>query len=512
MTLTTSFNELGLNQDSLHAIQGMGFTSPSPIQATAIPKILRGADLIGQAQTGTGKTAAFGLPILESIDESELYLQAIVLCPTRELALQVAREFQRIAGTRKRIKILPVFGGDSIQKQIKALREGTHIVVGTPGRVMDLMDRKILNLSKIRFAIMDEADEMLNMGFRDDMVEILKNTPSERQTILFSATMSPPILEIANTFLRNPETARVTSGEVTNSMIEQTYYETTHSDKPKLLASLVRHLGLKSVIVFCNMKKSVDDTVLSLKRSGLKADAIHGDLNQNQRNQVLGAFRTGTLSVLVATDVAARGIDVSHVDAVFNFDIPQDRESYVHRIGRTGRAGRKGLAISFVTNGSDLRKIRMIEKFSKVDMKRKQAPSAKEIRASFIRQFQEMIEKVKSEETFSHHRKLVEEVKEAGLNLEDLLAYYLKQACPLDVVDRPQSIREPSSSEGGFSRGGKPGRFQKRGRSSHSSGRSEKSSSSSRSPSESKASSSSRGGSGSGSKPKAFAKKKAYSR
>lgn len=444
MKHTESFHDLGLTQESLSAITEMGFTKASPIQAAAIPQLLKGQDLIGQAQTGTGKTAAFGIPLIESIHPNEENLKGLVLCPTRELALQVSKELQRICGTRRHIRVLAVFGGDSIQKQIKAIREGVHIIVGTPGRLMDLMERKILKLDTVRTAIMDEADEMLNMGFRDDMEEILSQIPSERQTVLFSATLSNPILEIANRYLNKPAHVKVTGPEVTNSMIEQAYYEVGTHDKARLVASLVRHFGMKSAMVFCNTKKAADETVIALRRAGLKSDVIHGDLNQSQRNQVLTAFRNGFLGILVATDVAARGIDVSNVDAVFNYDIPADREGYVHRIGRTGRAGKTGKAISFVSNASDLRKIRGIEKFSKVKMISAKPPTAKDIRKSYIEQIRENTARIAGDDAYKHHRKLVDELEKEGISLGDVLAYYLKDACPLETVDTIPSVPEPS--------------------------------------------------------------------
>lgn len=442
MKHTESFLDLGLSQESLDAITEMGFTKASPIQSEAIPKLLKGHDLIGQAQTGTGKTAAFGIPLIESIQKDDFALRGLVLCPTRELALQVSRELQRLSGTRKYVRILAVFGGDSIQKQIKSIKDGVQIIVGTPGRLMDLMNRKVLNLDTVKMAVMDEADEMLNMGFRDDMEEILGTIPKTRQTILFSATMSPPILEIANRYLNKPAHVKVTGIELTNSMIEQIYYEVSSSEKARLVASLVRNFGMKSAIVFCNTKKAADETVISLRRAGLKSDAIHGDLNQAQRNQVLTSFRNGSLGVLVATDVAARGIDVSNVDAVFNYDIPADREGYVHRIGRTGRAGKSGKAISLVTNQSELRKIRSIEKYSRVNMTKALPPTAKDIRKSYIQQMKDILAKIDGDAKFSHHRKLVEDLKKEDLPIEELLAYFMRDSCPLDVVEPLATIRE----------------------------------------------------------------------
>jgi ATP-dependent RNA helicase DeaD len=454
MKQTTSFLDLGLSQASLNAIEKLGFTEPSPIQNSAIPKLMKGHDLIGQAQTGTGKTAAFGIPILESITEHRNHISSLVLCPTRELALQVSRELQKLAGERYYIRILAVFGGDSIQKQIRSLKDGVDIVVGTPGRIKDLMSRKILILDKVSIAVMDEADEMLNMGFRDDMEDILSTIPDTRQTVLFSATMPPPILDIAKKYLKKPLHAKVTGDVVTNASIEQLYYEVSIADKPKLISCLVRQFAMKSVIVFTNTKKAADETVLTLRRAGLKSDAIHGDLGQSQRNQVLNSFRHGNLGVLVATDVAARGIDVSNVDAVFNYDIPMDREGYVHRVGRTGRAGKSGKAISFVSSSSDLRKIRSIESFSRVTMAKKNPPTSKEIRTSYVNQMKNTVDLVNGSDEYKHHIKLAEEILESGIDINRLLAYYLKENCPLDVVEPSLGVRESKPSrDGGRSSG-----------------------------------------------------------
>ncbi|MCS6824821.1 MAG: DEAD/DEAH box helicase [Cytophagaceae bacterium] len=364
-TSVSAFADMDLSEQLLDALSDMGFSEPSPIQAEAIPVILSGKDVIGQAQTGTGKTAAFGVPMIELISMENKSVSGIVLCPTRELAIQVSNELKKIAKYKKGLHILPVYGGEPIERQIAALKRGVKIVVGTPGRVIDHLNRGTLRLDKVHMVVLDEADEMLNMGFRDDIEEILKSVPDERQTILFSATMPKPILELVHRYQRNPQMVKITKAELTNDAIEQSYFEVSESSKIRLITQLIRLNDLKLMLVFCNTKRKVEEVVEQLKLNGLKVDGIHGDLRQNQRNTVLSKLRNSEINILVATDVAARGIDVSNVDAVFNYDIPLDPEYYVHRIGRTGRAGKTGKAYSFVTGRNDRKLLMEIEKFSK---------------------------------------------------------------------------------------------------------------------------------------------------
>ena len=354
---TIRFDELNLSAPLLKGIVEMGFEQASPIQAKAIPAVLEGGDIIGQAQTGTGKTAAFGIPLLESIDPKSKHLQAVVLCPTRELAIQVAEEIRKLSKFLHGIKVLPIYGGQDITKQIRSLKAGTQVVIGTPGRVMDHMRRKTVKFSEVKMIVLDEADEMLNMGFREDIETILKEMPEDRQTVLFSATMPKPIMDIARTYQKDATIIKVVKKELTVPKIEQYYYECKPKNKEEVLSRLLDMYDPKLSLVFCNTKKMVDELVTSLKGRGYFAEGLHGDLKQQQRDRVMNGFRNGKTEILVATDVAARGIDVDDVEAVFNYDVPQDDEFYVHRIGRTGRAGRKGRAFTFVV-GKEVYKLK----------------------------------------------------------------------------------------------------------------------------------------------------------
>lgn len=373
------FDELSLSKDMQEAISEMGFVEASQIQSEAIPHILEGKDVIGQAQTGTGKTAAFGIPLLETLDPKEKAVSAVILCPTRELAIQVANELKKLAKFKKGITILPIYGGESIDRQIRALKRGIRVIVGTPGRVIDHLERRTLSFDSVKMVVLDEADEMLNMGFREDIESILSNMPEERQTVFFSATMPKPILNLVHKYQNDPKMVKVTNNEITASSVEQVYYEIESSAKDKVLSRLINFYNLQLMLVFCNTKKKVDEVVKQLRTLGHKAEGIHGDLTQAQRNNVLSKFRRSEINILVATDVAARGIDVSNVDAVFNYDLPLDSEYYVHRIGRTGRAGNTGVAFSFVTGRTDLRILREITTYTKVKIDKRNLPTAKEM-------------------------------------------------------------------------------------------------------------------------------------
>ena len=376
----TKFEELDLNPGILRAIEEMGFEEMSPIQAKAIPIILEGKDVVGQAQTGTGKTAAFGIPLLMKINPKEKKLQSIVLCPTRELAIQVAEEIRKLGKFLHGIKVLPVYGGQEISKQIRSLKTGVQVIIGTPGRVMDHMRRRTIRLDDIKMVVLDEADEMLNMGFRDDIEAILSQVPEERQTVLFSATMPQPILDIAKTYQKNAEIVRVVKKELTVPKIEQSYYEVSPKNKEEALSRLLDMYNPKLSLVFCNTKKQVDELCAALQGRGYFAEGLHGDMKQQQRDRVMNSFRNGKTEIRVATDVAARGIDVDDVEAVFNYDVPQDEEYYVHRIGRTGRAGREGKAFTLVT-GKEIYKLKDIMRYCKTKIKARQIPSINDVTA-----------------------------------------------------------------------------------------------------------------------------------
>ena len=364
----TKFSELQVSDVVLNALESMGFEEATPIQAATIPHALQGKDVIGQAQTGTGKTAAFGIPMIENFETGKKGVQGLVVAPTRELAIQVAAELNRL-GKSKGIRSLAVYGGQQMDRQIRALKDRPQIVVATPGRLLDHLNRRTIKLHDIKVAVLDEADEMLNMGFIDDIKDILKAIPEERQTLLFSATMPKEIREIATTLMNDPTEIKVKAKEITVENIEQTFMEVPERFK---FDTLTNHLDIyspKLAIVFTRTKKRVDEITDGLQVRGFRAEGIHGDLTQGKRMSVLNKFKNERIEILVATDVAARGLDISGVTHVYNFDIPQDPESYVHRIGRTGRAGRTGEAISFVTP-REMPHLRLIEEVTKSKMKR----------------------------------------------------------------------------------------------------------------------------------------------
>ena len=377
-TAAGGFPALGLDERILRAISDMGCDAPSPIQEQAIPTEKAGRDVIGQAQTGTGKTAAFGLPLLEKIDPSVKKLQAVILCPTRELAIQVSDELHRYAKYLHGVRILPVYGGQDIVKQIRGLKDGTQVMVGTPGRVMDHMRRGTVKFDHVHTAVLDEADEMLDMGFIDDMNTILSALPEERQTVMFSATMPREIVDLANRFLNDPAIVRVAKKELTVPEITQYYYDVRPNRKTEVLCRLLDLYEPKLSVVFCNTKRKVDELVDELKSRGYYAEGLHGDLSQAQRDRVMGSFRKHLTEILVATDVVARGIDVEDIDAVFNYDIPQDDEYYVHRIGRTGRAGKSGTAYSLVV-GREVYKLRDIQRYCRTKIIPQAIPSLGDI-------------------------------------------------------------------------------------------------------------------------------------
>ena len=374
----SKFNDLNISKEILLAIKDMGFEEPTPIQAQSIPYMLNGEDLIGQAQTGTGKTAAFGIATLEKIDPGNKTLQAVILCPTRELAIQVSEELKMLSRYQKAVRILPVYGGQPIDRQIKALKKGVQVVIGTPGRVMDHMKRRTLKMGGVRIIILDEADEMLDMGFREDIEYIVETMPEQRQTILFSATMSKAILRLAKKYQNEPKMIKLVHKEMTAPNVEQFYFEVKQHAKPEVLCRLLDFHNFNLSLVFCNTKKRVDELVEGLKTKGYLAEGLHGDMQQNQRDRVMSSFRRGDIEILVATDVAARGIDVGATDAVFNYDMPTDVEYYVHRIGRTARAGNPGHAVTFVT-GREVRRLKGIQKFTGTKIKSQKVPSISDV-------------------------------------------------------------------------------------------------------------------------------------
>ncbi|MEO6694541.1 MAG: DEAD/DEAH box helicase [Ignavibacteria bacterium] len=407
---TLKFEDLNLSKDIEKAIADMGFEEATPIQSEAIPVIMQGKDIIGQAQTGTGKTASFGIPIIENIDATSKKIQAIVLCPTRELAIQVSEELNLLLKYKKNVRVMPIYGGQDIERQIRALKQGVQIVIATPGRLIDHINRKTLSLEDVRTAVLDEADEMLDMGFRDDIEKILKTAPKERQTIMFSATMPKQILDLSKKFLRNPEHIKVVHKELTVPNVNQFFFELRPNMKLEVLTRLIDIHNPKLSLIFCNTKRVVDELVSHLQARGYLAEGLHGDMKQMMRDRVMSKFRSGTLELLVATDVAARGIDVDEIDAVFNYDMPQDEEYYVHRIGRTARAGRAGQAFTFVV-GKDFNKIRDIERYTKTKIIRQTIPSIKDVEEVRMNSLIEDIKKIlDSEEDLKKYTHIVEKL------------------------------------------------------------------------------------------------------
>ena len=405
MTLkdSVSFGDLVINRRIAQALTDMGFEEPTPIQQKAIPLLFEGKDVIGQAQTGTGKTAAFGIPIVEMVN-TRYGVQALIVTPTRELAIQVAEEISRI-GKYRRVRTLPIYGGQSIDRQIRTLRQGVQVVIGTPGRLLDHLNRKTLNLQNIKMVVLDEADEMLDMGFIEDIEAILQATPPSRQTMLFSATMPEEIRRLSKKYLQSPDFVTVSKNNLTVPQIEQVIYETR---EPKKLESLCRILDTTSIslsIIFCRTKRGVMNWCKP--QAGYPAAALHGDLSQYQRNHVMRQFRTGQIDHLVATDVAARGLDVENVTHVINYDIPQDPEFYVHRIGRTGRAGKSGVAITLVSP-RDYKQIRLIENLTKTRIRRDKLPSLADVQERQKEGIRERLQRMLDAEELAYYRNIVD--------------------------------------------------------------------------------------------------------
>ena len=458
------FEELNIDERILRAVEDMGFEEASPIQANAIPAVLEGRDVVGQAQTGTGKTAAFGIPAIQHINPDVKKLQTIILCPTRELAIQAAEELRKIAKYMHGIKVLPVYGGQDISRQIAGLR-GVQIIVGTPGRVMDHMRRHTIKLDLVNMVVLDEADEMLNMGFREDMELILGQIPGEHQTALFSATMPKPILEITDRFQKDAKLVKVAAKELTIPLVSQKFYRVKNQDKDAACVRLLEYYQPKLTLIFCNTKKKVDELADLLKQQGFQAEGLHGDLSQAQRDVAMNRFRNGGASILIATDVAARGIDVDDVEAVINYDIPQDIEYYVHRIGRTGRAGRKGRSF----NSREIYKIREIERVCHTTITEKKLPgAAKVLKAKADKYLNNAWELHEHEDIELMKSFLQRKMEEEGCDALELAAAMLKY----QVGDKGEEIaadeyaqrRGRFGERGRFGRGGDEGRnFGRRG-------------------------------------------------
>lgn len=420
------FSELGLSPELLKAVDKLGFEQASPIQAESIPLLMAGHDIVGQSQTGSGKTAAFAIPAIEKTDPHQRAPQVLILCPTRELAVQVSEEVHKLAFFKRGIHPLPIYGGQSYERQFMGLRQGAQIIIGTPGRVMDHMRRGTLRLDTVKMAILDEADVMLNMGFREDIETILQSVPKERQTVFFSATMPKPIRDLIERFAREPRSVKIEQKAMTVATIDQIYYEVDRRFKVELLTRLVDIHDLQLGIIFCNTKRMVDDLADHLEAAGYSADRLHGDMSQAQRDRVMNKFRKSGLEFLIATDVAARGIDVDDVQVVFNYDLPYDPEDYVHRIGRTGRAGRSGRAISFVA-GRELFQIRNIERFTNQRIQRGRVPTLEEVEEARENVFLGRVRATLVSGDYKRQDVLIERLLEEGFTSVDICSALMHQ-------------------------------------------------------------------------------------
>ena len=421
------FNELNLSREVLQAIEEMGFVNPSEVQEGTIPEILDGHDLLAQAQTGTGKTASFGIPMIEKIQDNNYEtLQGLVLVPTRELARQVSEELKKLSKHKTFIRVLAIYGGADMSKQLRELKKGASIVVGTPGRIMDHMKRKTIDLSSLKFLVLDEADEMFDMGFRDDMKTIIEKTNDDRQTLFFSATFDNEIKEFSKLYQNNPKKVIIEKKELTAEKIKQYYLELNRNMKTEILNRLILIHKPKKSIIFCNTKRMVENLEDEIAQKGYKVDSLHGDMRQSSRDNVMKKFRNGTIDVLIATDVAARGLDVSDIDIVFNYDLPQQAEYYVHRIGRTARAGKKGLSFTFVTS-RDYPKFREIEKYANIKMERIDLPTKGDLeRESMENIFDRVSKNILKAEDNVRYSEVLNKLLAQGHSLYDISASLLK--------------------------------------------------------------------------------------
>ena len=436
---TPPFSELGLPDELLAAIETLGYERPSPIQAMSIPPAMAGKDLVGLSATGSGKTAAFALPALAKLDVKLPYPQVLILCPTRELAIQVCEEVHRLGAKMRGLQATPVYGGAPIDRQLRALRSGAQLVVGTPGRLLDHLRRGSFDPSRIKMSILDEADRMLDMGFKDEMDELLAALPAERQVLFFSATMNPGVSRLIQKFGNKPEVIEIQQKARTVSTVEQSYFEVRQRSKVEVLSRVIDMNPPRLCIIFCNTKRSVDECTEDLVNRGYAADRLHGDITQQMRERVLKRFREGAVEILVATDVAARGLDIDEIDIVFNYDLPTDPEDYVHRIGRTGRAGRSGRAVSFVY-GREIYRMQSIERYTRSVVKRERIPSVEQVegrRADLI--FDDLKERLEAGK-FDAYQDSIDRLLEQGHTPTDI-------AGALVTMIREASGREGSAIE-----------------------------------------------------------------
>jgi ATP-dependent RNA helicase DeaD len=438
-----NFADLGLSPAILKAVADLGFEEASPIQSAAIPVLMEGHDVVGQSQTGSGKTAAFAIPAIELCVATEKDVQVLILCPTRELATQVADEVHKLSTHKRGIHAVPIYGGASYERQFYELKKGVQIVIGTPGRIMDHMDRGTLQLGGVKMVVLDEADRMVDMGFRDDIEKILSSTPKERQTVFFSATVSKPIRELIKRHSRDPKSVSIEQRTITVPTVEQWYYEVPQRMKFEALLRLVDFHGFKLGIIFCNTQRMVDELADDLIAQGFSADRLHGGIAQAQRTRVMNKFKNAEFEFLVATDVAARGIDVDELELVVNFDLPYDAEDYVHRIGRTGRAGRKGMAVTFVS-GRDIYKIQYIERFTRTKIQRGKIPTAGEVEErrteGLLGKIRDILERGNLSTSF------VDRLLEEGYNSADIAAAAFELYTGPEPASQPQAKALPAAS------------------------------------------------------------------
>ncbi len=438
-----TFRDLNIiSPQILKALDMLEFTYPTEIQEKAIPVVYSGRDCIGQAQTGTGKTFSYAIPIIESVDITDDHIQALILCPTRELSLQVYAEFIKLVRFSKAIRVVTIYGGQSIERQIKDLKAKPQIIIGTPGRIIDHMNRKTLRFGSLRKLVLDEADEMLKMGFQEDLETILKETPEDRQTVLFSATMPPFIKNVALNYQHDPVNIKIEAKTLTVEAIKQYYYEVSLASKMDLLIRVLDYYQFKSCIIFSNTKKGVDEIVTELQKNNYIVDGLHGDLKQMNRDRVMNSFRAGNINILVATDVAARGIDVNDVEAIINYDLPQEDEIYVHRIGRTGRAGKKGMSLSFITKRGRKR-LEEIEYYTKSKIEKKEIPSVTEIRKRLVNNVYNLIvEKINNEERHNYSY-LVNKLLADNYDVMDIINALFELSIHDEIKEYNEIVVEP---------------------------------------------------------------------
>lgn len=443
------FSELGLSPEILKAVEALGFDQPAPIQAQAIPPALEGRDVVGQSQTGSGKTMAFAIPAVQLVDPTDRGVRVLIMCPTRELAMQVCEEVHKLTAHKRGIKAVPIYGGATFDRQIRGLKDGAQIVVGTPGRILDFVERGILRLDALKMLVFDEADEMLDMGFREDIDKLMEAVPPTRQTLFFSATIDGPIRRLVESYTKDPAIITVEHKAMTVPTVAQSYYEVQGRSKTEALCRILDMENPRLAIVFGNTKRAVDDVTDALIARGYSADRLHGDLSQMLRDRVMRNFRSGAIEVLVATDVAARGLDVDNMDLVVNLDLPYDEEDYVHRVGRTGRAGRSGKAISLV-GGREIFLLQRIQRFAKVKIDRAKLPTREEVEGKRVDAHFEKLQNTLEKGEFKSHEATVQRLLDAGNNSTDIASALLhlwlddssreSQEIP---EDRPRQERRP---------------------------------------------------------------------